>query len=150
MEKIMKQYLEINNMYLTEFYNQYDSLEFLFSKKKKLDIYNSIFDYTKEIRDKICEKCYHFNIYFEATNGNKKVNYQFVRELQENIFYYEEKNLNDMSKWNFNFDDGTNHISHHDSIKNKKYIVSNIVSKYYDNQFVNVGKINYFDDKYKG
>lgn len=149
MEKIMKAYLVIDNLDLTEFYTLYDSLDFIFSKKKKIEIYNMLFGYTKELRDKIREKAYHFNIYFNSVNGNKVVNYQFVRKLQENLFYYEEQKLSNRAKWKKDLSE-CNYSCYYDNIKDKAYITSNEIIEYYNQLFVQIGKIAYFDKKYNG
>ncbi len=150
MESIMQSYIAIRNYSLKDFWNIYDQLHFIFDfkNKKKLKIYKMIFDYTHNLRNKIEEKVYHFNIYFDSNGkGNKKINYQFVRELQEDIFYYEEMPINSKNKWKLDLKE-INYSCTHNNIDGYKYITSNSVVEYYNNVFDELGKIAYFDRNY--
>ena len=148
MEEEMKKFISISDMSLKKFWNLYDELDFLCGNKKKTYIYDLLFDYTHNLINAICENCYHFKIYFESNNGNKQVNYNFVRKLQSNIFYYEEHELQENIKWK---KDLTNlsYNYHEDRLKKIASITTNIVvEKYYD-IIDTIGKIAYFDKKYQ-
>ena len=147
MEKVMQEYLVVANYDFTYFYTLYDRIDFLFGKKLKHQLYRQIFEYTKNMTNAIREKAFHFNEYFNAQRGNKVVNFGFVRELQEKVFYYEGKTLSDGSDWE---NDLSNKSWFHsvDIIQNKQYVIYNKVVEYYNNVFDELGKIAYFDKKY--
>lgn len=148
MEEEMKKYISISDMSLKKFWNLYDELDFLCFNKKKKYIYDLLFDYTHNLINTICDKCYHFKIYFESNNGNKPVNYNLVRELQSKFFYYEEHQLRENIKWK---KDLTNlsYNYHEDRLKKTASITTNIVvEKYYD-LIDTIGKIAYFDKNYQ-
>lgn len=150
MESIMQSYIQIRNYNLRDFWNIYDQLHFIFDfkSKKRIKIYNMIFGYTHELKNKIEEKVYHFNIYFNSDgHGNKKVNYQFVQELQENIFYYEELPITSKKRWKLDLKD-INYSCHYNNVDGIKYITSNSVIEYYNNIFDELGKIAYFNKNY--
>lgn len=147
MEEEMKKYLIINKYDLTYFWSLYDRIDFLFSRKKKEEIYNLVFKYTQDLRDEICEKCYHFKQYFNAKRGNKVVNYSFVREIQEKIFYFENKTYEDKTSWGIDLKQ-VNYCCYFNNINGVSFITSNNVIEYYSNAFDEIGKIAYFDKKY--
>ena len=148
MEEIMQQYLEVNKMNLTNLNNLYDNIDYLFGKKLKDEMFYSIFDFTYKLKDKISRACFHFNIYFEDGAGNKFVNYEIVRELQKLIFDYEEKSIDDRSKWSIATDSVFVDHSNFNYFMNIKSIVFNKCAKKYDDDLIKVGKIAYFDKKY--
>ena len=147
MEEEMKKYLIINKYDLTYFWSLYDRIDFLFSRKKKEEIYNLVFKYTQDLRNEICEKCYHFKQYFNAKRGNKVVNYSFVREIQEKIFYFENKTYEDKTSWGIDLKQ-VNYCCYFNNINGVSFITSNNVIEYYSNAFDEIGKIAYFDKKY--
>ena len=147
MEEEMKKYLIINEYDLTYFWSLYDRIDFLFSRKKKEEIYNLVFKYTQDLRNEICEKCYHFKQYFNAKRGNKVVNYSFVREIQEKIFYFENKTYEDKTSWGIDLKQ-VNYCCYFNNINGVSFITSNNVIEYYSNAFDEIGKIAYFDKKY--
>lgn len=85
-EKIMQYYIELSNTELKEFWDLYGELDFLIGEKERVKLYNDVFEHTNKLINAIIEKAYHFNIYFEAENGNIFVNIHFINELQKNFF----------------------------------------------------------------
>lgn len=147
MEVEMKKYLNINEYSLTYFWSLYDRIDFMFGRKKKEELYYLIFKYTHDFKNEICKKCRHFKKYFEAKRGNKVVNYSFVRELQEKIFYFESKTKEDEKEWGIDLDD-KNYCYQTNKISGISFVTSNNVIEYYSNIFDEIGKIAYFDKKY--
>ena len=150
MECIMQTYIQIRNFDLKDFWSIYDQLHFIFDfkNKKRFKIYRMIFEYTHELKNKIEEKVYHFNIYFNSDgHGNKKVNYQFVRELQKNIYYHEELPITSKRKWNVDLKE-RNYSCSYNNVAGIKSITSNSVVEYYNNIFDELGKIAYFNKNY--
>ena len=87
LEKMMKKYLFISEYDLTDFWNLYGELDFLFfNKKLKQEIYDNLFNYVGNVFDKVGIACYHFNKYFEYKNGNVLANRAFLKDLQKTIF----------------------------------------------------------------
>lgn len=148
MEDEMKKYISISDIKLTKFWHLYEGLDFLWCNKNKFYIYDLLFDYTRKVYNMIWDRSVDFKIYFESNNGNKKANYNFVRELQTNIFYYEVHPLKKAIKWkkdltnlSFNY--------HEDILKKTASITTNkVVEQYYD-IIDRIGKIAYFDKKYQ-
>lgn len=152
MEKIMDTYIFISEMDLDEFSQLYSrDFDFLFDfkKKKKLKIYHNFFEYIWNLLDEIDLQVYHFNIYKKEFK-NYEVNYQKIRDLQNKIFYYEEKDID--SKTDFKaiklFDEidvdsiGVNYGL------NMKYIVVNKVVVDLKEQFKEIGKLAYLNKNY--
>lgn len=145
MEKIMKQYINIIEYDLTSFYNIYNKIDFLINNKLKFDIHKKIFNYTMELKDNIVEYGRHFIIYFEATNGNKKVNYSFVRDLQKNIFDIEIGEINN----NENCKSKNIQQYFENNIKHLYCVVNNKVCDYYISMIDYIGQIAYHKKDYK-
>lgn len=152
MEKIMDTYIFISEMDLDEFSQLYSrDFDFLFDfkNKKKLKIYHNFFEYIWNLLDEIDLQVYHFNIYKKEFK-NYEVNYQKIRDLQNKIFYYEEKDID--SKTDFKaiklFDEidvdsiGVNYGL------NMKYIVVNKVVVDLKEQFKEIGKLAYLNKNY--
>lgn len=138
MEIIMKQYLSIIEYDLSDFYDIYNKIDFISGKKIKFEIHNKIFNYTMELRNIIAYYTSHFSIYFDAENGNKKVNYNFVRKLQENIFDIKNNNTDD-----------TFNGKYIDFVKNTYISTKNKICEYYISMINFLGKIAYYDKNYK-
>lgn len=86
LEKLMKKYLDISEYDLTDFWNFYGELDFIFGKKIRKEMYNDLFKYIEFVFDFVRIACYHFNIYFESKKGNVLANRSFLKELQDVIF----------------------------------------------------------------
>ena len=113
----------------------------------------------ERIRKKIKEKpllieeidlqVYHFNIYKKEFK-NYEVNYQKMRDLQNKIFYYEEKDID--SKTDFKaiklFDEIDVDSIGVNCALNMKYIVVNKVVVDLKEQFKEIGKLAYLNKNY--
>lgn len=134
-EKIMKYYIELSNIDLEDFWDLYGELEFIIHRNLKIELYNEAFEHTHELINKIKEKAYHFNIYFEQKNGNILVNINFINKLQRNFFT--ESNL---SKIN-NIEE--NRIANTVYYQSEGKCYYNSQQLYYAEEFEKIKKITY-------
>lgn len=142
MEKIMDTYIEISNIDFSDTWLLWDELYFIkpfYSKRKREWFYNEVFNYIYDLLNKIREEAYHFKIY---KNGfqNYKVNYNIMRELQEKIFYYEER-FGDDYDWNRDIKNYPNKTAGADSMTNKHYIAINDVSSHLNDMVIEIRKL---------
>lgn len=143
-ESIIEQYINISDINLNELWRLYDDLYFLwpiFGKdKKKLKIYNEVFEYIDNLVCKIKESAYHFKLYKNSSVTNYKPSYNILLKLQQNVFYHE-KTYGYVTDW----------LDYH----NKEYLKAegqnpiddsytleyNIVGEYLDKKWKEIGKL---------
>lgn len=143
-ESIIEQYINISDINLNELWRLYDDLYFLwpiFGKdKKKLKIYNEVFEYIDNLVCKIKESAYHFKLYKNSSVTNYKPSYNILLKLQKNVFYHE-KTYGYVTDWL----DSHNKEYLKEKVKNPiddSYTLEyNIVGEYLDKKWKEIGKL---------
>lgn len=135
-EEIINTYIEIADEDYNSFWNCYKKIDFLIDKdkKEKHRIYYKLFDYAYNYKvKKIREKAWHFKEYKNSENGNYEVNKSFLISLQEEIFCYEEINIDDLYTFE-QFSISENEVDFcswgEDSMRKVYYIIGNKVTKH--------------------
>lgn len=135
-EEIINTYIEIADEDYNSFWNCYKKIDFLIdkNKKEKHRIYYKLFDYVYNYKvKKIREKAWHFKEYKNSENGNYEVNKSFLISLQEEIFCYEEINIDDLYTFE-QFSISENEVDFcswgEDSMRKVYYIIGNKVTKH--------------------
>lgn len=140
-EKVMRQYVEVIEYDLSEFYSIYNRIDFLIGNSKKYEIHKKIFDYTMNLRKEISKYVRHFIIYFESNSGNKEVNYDFLMKVQPLIFDIENYKLKDIDYKNIKNKDFQYYCENYD--KNICCFAKNKVSEHYLSMVDYIGQIAY-------
>ena len=92
--KVMDTYIKISQYDCNNFWNLYKEIDFICDYNKYREfLYYNFFNYINDKINQIKEQTYHFLLYKESKVGNYIVNSQKIQELQKNIFYIEEKKL---------------------------------------------------------
>ena len=148
-EKIIDAYLDLSKTNFNDFWDIYSNLQFIINNKKtKEKLYKEVFKYIYDEVNEIRELSYHLNIY-RTDGANPIVMYDKIREYQPHIFYEKELNV-DKKLDHKNMKMIKSGIPYEIIYrKERKIFIYNKMSKYLDEQYDNIGKIAYFNDKYK-
>lgn len=148
-DKIIDSYIEISELNFNDFWDIYADLHFIVNNKKiTTKLYNDVFKYIYDEANRIRELSFHLNMY-KTDGASPIVMYDKIREYQPNIFY-EKKFKIDKKLDSKNMKLIKKGIPYEIIYgKERKKFIYNKMSKYLDEQYDNIGKIAYFNDKYK-
>jgi len=144
MSEIINVYIEIANNDFEDVWKLYDELYFLGSNKKKRYLYTEVFNYIYDFLN-----CFRYYKYQFNEIKDYRSNYEDIKELQNKVFYYEEKDSNIKD---FEYDG--NRIFIHswggNAMRGKDWFIVNKVEEHLTNMFNEIGKIAYFNKNYNG
>lgn len=99
LEKIIYQYLNINNYSFLEMNNLLGDVQFFSGKKQCLKIYRDIYEPLRNMYNDLKEKvCYHFELYHNGEANRIDVLLSILLEYQKNLFRIE-KEVDENSEW---------------------------------------------------
>lgn len=143
-ESIIEQYINISDINLNELWRLYDDLYFLWpilgKDKKKLKIYNEVFEYIDNLVCKIKESAYHFKLYKNGSVTNYKPSYNILLKLQKNVFYHE-KTYGYATDWLDYHNKEYLKAKGQNAIDDSYTLEYNIVGEYLDKKWKEIGKL---------
>lgn len=124
LERSIDSVLQMNQFDYMELDNAYGDIDFIFHNKENREyIYESIYEPTITLRKLINDKCFHFNEYRKAVNGNKQVMQSFLSEIDHAIMSRIEQEITN--------DDGTSTKICYCHNKIVKDLKSELTGRYY-------------------
>lgn len=149
-DKIIDAYINISNINFDDFWDIYADFRFIIKNKKiTFKLHDDIFKFIYDEINLIRELSYHLNIY-KVSEVNPIVMYDKIREYQTHIFY--EKELKQGERLdNKNMNLIKSGIPYQSILKenDSSLFIYNKMTKYLDEQYDKVGKLAYFNDKYR-
>ena len=131
LERTIDIVLQMNQFDYIELDNSFGDIDFFFNNKKNREfIYENIYEPTVNLRRIINEKCFHFNEYRKAVNGNSLVMQRFVKEIDSFIMSRSEDELT--------LEDGTTTIVVTCYNKIVKGILDNVNGRFYKMIYPNI------------
>ena len=145
----LNQYINLSDYSLNEFWNTYEDMYFLLDifNKKKHKLYNDLYVKVSYYLNIVEGKTFDFKIYLSSKRGNKEVNKEFLKELQNSLFFIETCDGTEVPSVlkNVHVSYYTRHVFNG---KNDYQIIYNKASNDIMLLINEVGKICYMDKKY--
>ena len=105
LEKVMDQYLNLNNYSFLELNNLLGDVQFFTRKKQYIKLYNDIYNPLRNMYNELKENvCYHINLYKNGEANRLDVLLSIIFENQDKLFRIEKRNEKDC-EWNIIYAD---------------------------------------------